>query len=54
MNLTPTVHNVVMIGIIAVLVILALRLAAKSPAETPSGPPEGFFSLISTSSDGRA
>lgn len=32
MNLSPTVHNVVMIGIIAVLVILALRLAAKSPA----------------------
>ena len=32
MNLSPTVHNVVMIGVIAVLVILALRLAAKSPA----------------------
>lgn len=32
MNVTPSVHNVVMIGIIAILVILAVRLAAKSPA----------------------
>lgn len=32
MNVSPNLHNVVMIGIIAILVILAVRLAAKSPA----------------------
>ena len=32
MNVTPNLHNVVMIGVIAILVILAVRVAAKSPA----------------------
>lgn len=32
MNITPNLHNVVMIGVIAILIILAVRLAAKSPA----------------------
>lgn len=32
MNISPNLHNVVMIGLVAILVILAVRVAAKSPA----------------------